>query len=313
MEELHLLRKPVTELHDQFAEITEPIRPALWRYCLRLTGSSWDAEDLVQETLLKAFGKLRQYWQPLDPKSYLFRIATNAWIDMHRKARPLTAAFDEALDGGTQAAAVDPGERLAAMEALVNALPPRQRVVLLLIDVFDFTAAEVAAMIGSTEGAVKAALHRARASLRAQAGTAESTERKAPAPSPLVERFLEAFNRRDPDAIAALCHADATSDIVGVAEEIGLAEMRRNSLRETFLEPRAMRAFPGVVDGAEVVGILFEQSPDQWALGWLIRLEEAAGAITRMRSYYFTPELIERAAAQLGMPAISNGYRYIPH
>lgn len=311
MENLQELGKPVRDLHDHFAAVTEPVRPALWRYCLRLTGSAWDAEDLVQETLLKAFAKLRQYWQPLDAKSYLFRIATNAWIDIQRKARLLTTELDETYEGAI-APAVDPGERLAAMEALVTTLPPRQRVVLLLTDVFDFTAAEVAAMIGTTEGAVKAALHRARTSLRGLTAATARARQAARAPNALLQQYMDAFNRRDPDAIAALFHEEAVAELPGVAEEMGLAEMRKNSLRETFLDPRNMWAIYGEVDGAEVVGILFENQPGLWSLGWVIRLEEVAGRFVRMRSFYFSPELIERAAEQLQVQSHSNGYRYIP-
>jgi RNA polymerase sigma factor (sigma-70 family) len=308
MEDLKQMGKPMRELHDHFANITEPVRPALWRYCLRLTGNAWDAEDLVQETLIKAFGRLRHYWQPLDAKSYLFRIATNAWIDLQRKGRLPTSDLDEV--GEPASAEVDPGERWAAMEALVAALPPRQRVVLLLIDVFDFTAGEVAAMIGSTEGAVKAALHRARTLLRQQ-GAAAAPRNPKPAPSPLVQRFMDAFDRRDPDGIAALCFVDASCDIVGVAEELGLAEMRKNSLRETFLLPAPMRTIFGLVDGEGVVGVLVETAPGDWRLDRVIRIEEVDGRLMRMRCYFFTPELIEHAAAQLGVPAITNGYRYI--
>ena len=76
----------VREVHDRFVEATERHRPALWDYCLRLTGSPWDAEDLVQETMLRAFARLSHVWQPLrDGRAYLFRIASNTWIASLRR------------------------------------------------------------------------------------------------------------------------------------------------------------------------------------------------------------------------------------
>lgn len=315
MENLQQMGSPMRSLHDKFAALTEPIRPALWRYCLRLTGSAWDAEDLVQETMIRAFGRLRHYFQPLDAKSYLFRIATNAWIDSQRRARLHTTDLDAVGELAEQGPAQDPAERWAAMEALVTLLPPRQRVVVLLADVFNFTAGEVAAMIGSTEGAVKAALHRARTTLRERAGEASTGSQRpdqlAAVPTPLVQAFLDAFNRQDPDGIAALLRADATSDIVGVAEELGRDEIRENSLRETFEDPRVMRAIPFVFEGEPVVGIFHEPLPDTRSLLWIIRLEEADGLIIRIRVYCFTPELNALAAELLGCSANDNGYRHI--
>lgn len=312
MESLQGMGQPMRELQERFAALTEPLRPALWRYCLRLTGSVWDAEDLLQETLLKAFGRLNFYWQPLDPKPYLFRIATNAWIDIQRRARPATVEMEAAGELAAPATAVDQADQMAAMEELVGLLPPRQRVVLLLVDVFAFTAGEVAGMIGTTEGAVKAALHRARTTLRAHRASAGSEgEQRPTAPSSLVQRYLDAFNRRDVDGLAGLLHEGATCEIVGVATEIGREVIHRNSLRETFLEERPMQAITGRFAGEPVVGILF-QTAGEWALGWVIRLDEEEGAITRMWSYFFTPELIAQCAADWGYPAISHGYRYIP-
>ena len=93
------LSESARQLRQQFDELVAGHREGLWRYCLKLTGNPWDAEDLVQDTLLKAFGRLSFYWQPLNIRAYLFRIASNAWIDSWRRLRPA-----EALDGREPAA-----------------------------------------------------------------------------------------------------------------------------------------------------------------------------------------------------------------
>ena len=76
---------PLRTLRARFDSEVLPYRPDLWRYCQRLTGSAWDAEDLVQDTLQRAFAGLASLWQPVHPRAWLFRIATNLWIDRYRR------------------------------------------------------------------------------------------------------------------------------------------------------------------------------------------------------------------------------------
>jgi len=76
----------VQQVWQRFLQRTEPLRPDLHRYCRALTGSVWDAEDLVQDTLLRAFAKLGEISLRIDtPKAYLFRIASNLWVDHFRR------------------------------------------------------------------------------------------------------------------------------------------------------------------------------------------------------------------------------------
>lgn len=316
--DLEAMGKPLRELQDAFARQADAWRPALWRYCLRLTGSPWDAEDLVQEALTRAFARLTGFWQPLDARAYLFRVASNAWIDEQRRGRqPLEELDPETLPHPHPQA--DTAETWSAMEALVGLLPPRQRVIVLLVDVFDFTAREVAAMIGSTEGAVRAALHRARtvlASMRESGAQARGEPAVDVAtglrpPTPLVARYLDAFNSRDPDAVAALLSEDVTSVLVGVAEEQGLDVVRRNSLSDWAKDP-PMWAEAGRLDGRDVVFVYFGTSEDERALAWIITLETEDGRITRMFNYCFCPDLLAYAAAGLAVPTSLYGYRVPP-
>ena len=311
---LERMAAPIRALREAFVALTEPVRPALWRYCLRLSGSPWDAEDLVQETMLRAFARLSNFWQPLDdPRAYLFRVASNTWIDaLRRGAVPLDSLDDAPLPPAADdpSLAVDLSD---ALERLVALLPPRQRVIVLLVDVFDFTAREIGAMIGASEGAVRAALHRARERLR---DAHDVAERPAGAPPSrehrlVLARFVDAFNRRDAEAILALLDPDASADIVHVAEEHGRAVIGDQSLREGFASPVPQRAELGALAGEPVVLVFATAPGEEEALAWMIRLGIVGGAVCTWRAYYFTPELIRYAADQLGVRAAPAGYRYI--
>jgi RNA polymerase sigma factor (sigma-70 family) len=307
---LEALAKELRAMRKPFDELIEEYRKPLWRYCLRLTGSIWDAEDLVQETLTKAFARLVSFWQPLDPKPYLFRIATNAWIDTLRRTQPLTVDLDvipEVAD-----TAPDPGEPWGAMETVIDLLPPRQRVILLLIEVFAFTAPEVAAMLSLTEGAVRAALHRARATLRQQR-TSITKEggavRRVPNPA-VVTRFMDAFNRRDIEAIASLLDEGASTAIVGIAEEQGREFVLKYSMKDGFAMPEEFVAELGLLSGREVLCIYFRTPVHERALGWVMEVTTAGERVTGLKGYWFTPEFLEAAAAELGVPAYTHGYTF---
>ncbi|TMV51996.1 RNA polymerase sigma factor [Paenibacillus mesophilus] len=192
-------------------DLVHPYRHDLYRFCKMLTRSEWDADDLVQETLVKLFTYGRNREIPVS-KSYLFRTATNAWIDICRKNKVVLVELQELPD--TAAADPDPIELHGSLELLLETLPLGQATVVLLMDVFQYTAKETAQMIDSTEGAVKAMLHRARAGIRKQAasdrmedGSGASAASRAKLtdkpPHQLISRFLDAFRRYDPYEISA--------------------------------------------------------------------------------------------------------------
>ncbi|MGO4106418.1 RNA polymerase sigma factor [Paenibacillus sp. YAF4_2] len=144
------------------------LQGVLGRYCLTLTKSRWEAEDLAQETWLKALDSL----QPLDhinPEAYLMRIARNAWIDRIRK-QSSNARMMKAVQESMEVQTVPDNSRIGtelAMQAIMTYLSPLQQAVFLLRDVCGYSSAETAIRLGLTVGAVKAALHRARTALPA--------------------------------------------------------------------------------------------------------------------------------------------------
>jgi RNA polymerase sigma-70 factor (ECF subfamily) len=201
-----------------FLETIAQLRPKLHRYCTRMTGSVLDGEDIVQDALFQAYRKLDTFDErrPLSP--WLFRIAHNRCIDVLRR-RELQR---DAEAGAAAPEAVEPveppGPALGrAVEQLVLTLPPMERACVLLKDVFDYSLEEIADLVDSTVGGVKAALNRGRAKL--SAGPA----RTPPSPAPPTSRrkypsaetqhvlrlYIERFNRRDWDGLRELIAADA--------------------------------------------------------------------------------------------------------
>lgn len=299
------LQDEARRLRARFETTIEPHRAALWAYCRRLTGSIWAAEDLAQDTIARALGRLAHFGQVLNPRAYLFRIATNAWLDQHRTEIPEPLDAAEALP--STASSSERAEVAGAIRQLVSALSPGQRAVWLLVEAFSFRPAEVAAMVGSTEGAVKAMLHRARGALeRHQTGT--SVRRGMRPPQGVVQRYLDAFNRRDVDALATLFHGDATNVILGDWEEHGVETMRRWSLRYWKAEASEERAEWGLIDGRECVLVFTRDDRGREKLWSLIRLRVAAHKVVRHWWYFFCPELLSEVASQLGIEAVDRGH-----
>src|SRR5262249_20712062 len=140
-------------------------RPALHHYCLRLTGNVWDAEDLVQDALLRVFGVMAKSDTKLDnPKAYLIRAASNMWIDRVRRA-VRTEELAEIGKGEPAVAAQAATDVTDATSSLFQDLHPQERAAILMKEVFDLSLDETANMLGTTVGAVKSALSRARGRL----------------------------------------------------------------------------------------------------------------------------------------------------
>lgn len=211
-----------------FLETIARLRPKLHRYCTRMTGSVFDGEDIVQDALFQAYRKLETFddGRPLSP--WLFRIAHNRCIDVLRR-RELQRDAEADAAGPESVAPIDPpGPALGrAVERLVLTLPPMERACVLLKEVFDYSLEEIADLVDSTTGGVKAALSRGRsklavasASTPASASSASSASLPSSAP-PLPRKppsaetrrvlrlYVERFNRRDWEGLRELISADA--------------------------------------------------------------------------------------------------------
>jgi RNA polymerase sigma-70 factor (ECF subfamily) len=299
------LTKTIRSARMQYLDQIEPYREDLYRYCRSLTGSLWDAEDLVQEALSRAFAKLGEvHWDVAKPRPYLFAIATNAWTDQQRRDSP------DALPEKWDEAAPEEPPRVEVREALLElarALPPRERAAFLLKDVFDFSLEETARAIGTTVGGVKAALHRARKGLGERKPVNVGEARVSDS---MLDAFVDAFNARDLDRLTALFQEDATASIVGMVFEEGREQIRSGSLHHTILEeagqPRAeRRVFRG-----EPVLVLWYEKEGSRAVEDVLRLVERDGRLELLVYYYFCPELLRDVGRELGLPVRTNGHHY---
>jgi RNA polymerase sigma-70 factor (TIGR02960 family) len=236
-----LLMRAVGGDEEAFGELTNPHRREIQLHCYRILGSMQDAEDALQETMLRAWRGLGRFEGRASLRAWLYRIATNRCLDALRDAgrRPPPAPeppfaapqptrvgepiwlepYPDLMLEGIVDAAPGPEARYESREAVELAfivalqhLPPRQRAALVLRDVLGFHTAEVAGMLDSSEDSVKGALKRARATLDqrlAARARAPAPEADSAAERELVHRFVDAFETDDVDAIVSLLTEDA--------------------------------------------------------------------------------------------------------
>src|SRR5688572_12636793 len=215
----------------------ETHRSALTGHCYRMLGSPMDAEDAVQETMVRAWQSLDRFQGRSSVRTWLYRIATNVCLDAlssrSRRARPIeegpvgtiedeletrprTHWLEPIPDAEALPADSDPYElaalrqsiRLAFVAALQH-LPPRQRAALILTEVLGWSAAEVAECLDTSAAAINSALQRARATLVSRNVT-PSGDDLSEEESTLLEQYVEAFHRYDVDGLVALLREDAT-------------------------------------------------------------------------------------------------------
>ena len=216
-----------------FRELVEAHRRELQVHCYRIVGSVQDAEDLVQETLLAAWRGLDGFEGRASLRSWLYRIATNRCLNALRDRGRRPAALPAPPPGAPEPPPPtrlrepvwlepypdilldDPEARYETREAVglafiaaLQRLPPHQRAVLVLRDVLGFRAAEVAEMLGVSEGSVTSALHRARTAMK-PVPVERAPLPGSPSERALVARFTDAFERGDVDGVVALLTGDA--------------------------------------------------------------------------------------------------------
>jgi RNA polymerase sigma-70 factor, ECF subfamily len=226
-----------------FISHIEAYRRELHLHCYRLLGSLHEAEDLVQETMLRAWQHRVTFKGQASLRTWLYRIATNACLDVLKRRRSrtlpltITPAADPLLplapawaastwlepfpDSWLAQVTEDPAARYARSESVslafltvLQLLPPRQRAILLLSDVLDWRASEIAKLLSISVSAVNSALHRARATLRKQYQAPERAVgeglRADAATQALLERYLHAWETADIAGLVALMKEDAT-------------------------------------------------------------------------------------------------------
>jgi RNA polymerase sigma-70 factor (ECF subfamily) len=279
----------------QFLALVDHVRPELHRYCTRMTGSVADGEDIVQDTLARAYYELSQRHELPPLRPWLFRIAHNRAIDhrrheAHRISEPLDAALDI-----KDAAEREPDNALARNQAVRAAissflgLAPVQRACVILKDVLDHTLEEVATELDLSVPAVKAALHRGREALRQQ-GEASQQPKHVVARAPLeasagLARYASLFNARDWDGVRAMLTDDVRLDLVSRRKAAGRREV--GTYFTNYESVRDWRLAPSWFDGREVLAVFSDLNKARPR--YVVDLTWVDGRVSLIRDYRYVP------------------------
>ena len=278
-----------------FLETISPLRPRLHRYCARMTGSITDGEDVVQDALFRAYRSL-ETWddsRPLAP--WIFRIAHNQCIDFLR-SRGVRVETEAAAAEPDFVEPADPiGPAIGpAIEHLVLNLPPKERACVLLKDVFEYSLEEIAELVESTVGGVKAALNRGRSKLESLQGRPAAPPRAStPENKQILRLYVDRFNRRDWDGLRELISADARLRVADcfagrLADSPYFVEYERASIPWNMVL--------GQLDGETVV-IILRASVDGWTPSGAIRFNVIGDRIKRIADYFKCPWVLQAAAS----------------
>jgi RNA polymerase sigma factor (sigma-70 family) len=285
---------------QQFLALVAHIRPELHRYCTRMTGSPADGEDVVQDTLARAYYELSQMAEMPPLRPWLFRIAHNRAIDHHRRESyrqtdPLDAANDMPAD-----AALSPDERLArdqAVRAAVDAflaLPPSQRACVILKDVLDHSLEDIADELQMSVAAVKAALHRGRASLRERVADAAPAPREA---SPALAQYTQMFNTQDWDGIRTMLADDVRLDLVGRRRLRGRKQVE--NYFGNYARIGGWRMAPGWLHDREVLAVFDGAAPHPHYFIELVWT--ACGRLAEIRDYRYVDYIAQDGVIELAV------------
>jgi len=276
-----------------FLETISTLRPSLHRYCARMTGSVMDGEDVVQEALFEAYRKLDKFDESRPLKPWLFRIAHNRCIDFLRRK----GVRDEAEAAAAMPDATPPSEPALgtgkAVEHLVVTLPPKERACVLLKDVFDYSLEEIAELVDSTVGGVKAALNRGRTKLAGSPPAAKPAAIPSPELKRVIELYVDRFNRRDWDGVRELISADAR---LNVAERFAGKAADAPYFSNYERRPVPWKLAVGEVDSEPVV-IILQRGADTWTSYSAIRMNLIGQKIERIVDYIHCPWVIPAAAS----------------
>ncbi|MWC27022.1 RNA polymerase sigma factor [Paenibacillus sp. MMS18-CY102] len=249
------------EGQDRVASLYASHHHQLKRFCRKLAGSSWDAEDLAQITWMKVWTTLQRNALgngSTVTSSYLYRIAANAWTDRCRRksvaCQELTGELVERIKA-EELSAPQASALHEAMERIVAELTPLQRTIMLLMSALQFTAAETGALLDMTEGAVKAGLHRARANLLKQRAGSKFGRREVD--EQLVYAYLDAFRSQNVQGLLLLLNAGESQDVLPAVQGIRLAPPVRaaaNVLQAEAVAVGEMHAMYELHDAAQANG-----------------------------------------------------------
>lgn len=236
----------VIDTHDGGSKL-EQLQVVLYRYCLSLTKSPADAEDLAQSAWLKVLSRAGGANHP-NLEALLLRIARHSWIDETRRRNVWTRIARKSVTPAEPPADSTPSELELHLHVLASHMSPLQRTVFLLRDVFDHPIAETAKLLATSEGAVKAALHRARQSLSAIRDELELGETPVPADDSHLSAMAAALRREDTEALIRLSRDVSHPAAADSTGPVAMASMQ--SRRRIVLAPVSLPARPAITMAA---------------------------------------------------------------
>jgi RNA polymerase sigma-70 factor (ECF subfamily) len=272
---------------------------------------------LVQETLVRAFVVLgTRHDVPEHPKAWLFKVASNRWLNIREKQREAPTAEVQ----GATSVPVDPKATREAAGTLVGGLAPQERAALVLKEVFEFSLDEIAALLSTSLGAVKSALHRARGKL----AEPERGQQVPPASTTLSE-FCTAFNARDLNKVMSLLLETVDIELSGTFADSGIEVAKRSFGGLMFATKMAMEAgIPSdfrtglqaapprfelrIYRGVPVVLTFWTHDDGEHVRGVSL-FTEVENRIAGIKTYMHSPELIAEVCKELSASFRSNGYR----
>lgn len=272
------------------------LRPELHRYCARLMGSVIDGEDVVQDTLVRAFAGAHDLKETPPLRPWLFRIAHNRALDLLRARAVRVAEPIEAAAGIADEASPDPVEVLMRQEAVRTAvsrfaeLPIAQRSVVILKDVLGESLAEIAGLLDLTVDAVKGHLARGRARLREINARAEQLV-EAPAASPAVARYVALFNQQNWEALRALLADDARLVQSAHPQRVGAADV--GMFFSVYAKYDGLWLKPAWLEGREVIAVFADRADRKPA--YMMWLEWHDGRISFIRDYRYVRYVVAGA------------------
>ncbi|WP_437683949.1 sigma-70 family RNA polymerase sigma factor [Sorangium sp. So ce131] len=308
----------------------EDHRVALTGHCYRMLGSAVDADDAVQETMVRAWRSLDRFDGRSSLRTWLYRIATNVCLDIladrSRRARPVeegpVGTVDDTLetrprthwlepvpDAGALPADVDAAEKLVlrqsirlAFVAALQHLPPKQRAALLLTEVLGWSAAEVAESLSTSVASINSALQRARATLSTR-DLGDARVSLSDDQSALVDRYVTAFERYDVDTLTTLLHQDAVLSMPPYTLWLRGHDPIRAWLLGRGAGCRGSRLIPTAACGSPAFG-QYRPAPEGGHKPWaLIVLELSGDRIATMTSFLDTEALFPRFGLPSELPA----------
>jgi len=321
---------------EDFVRLTDPLRAELLAHCYRMLGSVHDAEDQVQETLIRAWRSYGDFEGRASLRTWLYRIATNACLRAleNRSRRPLPSGlggpgqdpdaplaparpevpwlqpFPDALLGAGPAdpadVAVSRASLRLALIAALQYLPPRQRAVLIFRDVLGWRAAEVAGLLGTTTTAVNSTLQRARAQLRLAAPVEDSIREPADrAVRDLLARYAAAFETADVAALTGLLREDAVLEMPPQPTWFaGRDRIGRFLGARVLRRPGDFRLIPTAANGQPALAAYLRDRDGVLRAHAIQVLTVASSGVTRVVSFN-DPGLL----ATFGLPPVFAGHR----